>query len=72
MRSWLSLTLVLLSISILVACSTVQTTQYKQRPTRPVLHSWTIEEPKGAVCFTKDDATALYMYIIALEQGYDQ
>jgi hypothetical protein len=48
-------------------CAATQATM-PQRPAKPVI---TAVEHEGMVCFDRDDAYLLYLYIIELEDGYD-
>lgn len=63
------LTLLLLSTLILAeGCATTQATM-PPRPAKPVIRA---VEHEGMVCFDEADAYLLYLYIIELEEGYDQ
>ena len=57
-----------LLLLILAGCATTQATM-PQRPAKPAI---TATEHEGMVCFSRDDAYLLYLYIIELEEGYDQ
>lgn len=60
--------LLALSTLILAGCATTQATM-PQRPVKPVIMA---VEHESMVCFSRDDAYLLYLYIIELEEGYDQ
>ena len=63
------LTLLLLSTLIFAAgCATTQATM-PPRPAKPVI---TAVEHEGMVCFDRGDAYLLFLYIVELEEGYDQ
>jgi len=63
------MTLLTLSILILAAgCATTQSPM-PPRPAKPVI---TAVEHEGMVCFDRGDAYLLFLYIVELEEGYDQ
>ena len=59
--------LALLTLILAAGCAATQATM-PQRPAKPVI---TAVEHEGLVCFDRDDAYLLYLYIIELEDGYD-
>lgn len=60
---------ILLVLSMLISAAGCAMTQaLPTRPTKPVI---TAMEHDGMVCFSEDDAYLLYLYIIDLEDGYE-
>jgi hypothetical protein len=49
-------------------CATTQSPM-PPRPAKPVI---TAVEHEGMVCFDRGDAYLLFLYIVELEEGYDQ
>lgn len=62
---------ILLVLSMLISAAGCAATQAAtpQRPTKPVI---TAVEHDGMVCFSEDDAYLLYLYILDLEEIYEQ
>ena len=66
----LKLTLLGLLMLTLVACQTTSQLQDpKPAPIRPEIEAF--HDEKGSVCFTEEDAEELFLYILALEKGYE-
>ena len=40
-------------------------------PKKPITPRYDVYQTPGYVCFTKEDATKIFNYIQALEEGYD-
>lgn len=60
--------LLVLSMLISAGCAATQAAT-PQRPTKPMIQA---VEHDGLVCFSEDDAYLLYLYILDLEEIYEQ
>lgn len=63
------LILPVLLIIILAGCATTQAEPLRTPPTKPVIKA---KVENGQVCFSEEDAYLLYLYILDLEEGYEE